>query len=187
MKCSGNYLWRRSIPITKGMPWTWQLILDQLVYASLLSRTWKSWIPSTNQQWLRATLQPVYTLQPLVTTRSYPLRSARSLTKVENNFHFSNSEIHLFHIDILIFCLISVAYQTDWRVFMCLRKEGFVIWGLVVVWQQEKVVWKDTVGAGLRCWHWIGSSRDGDCLKRPWVKRGWAPLFYSMYRSETCK
>jgi len=134
MQCSGNCLWRRSIPISKDVPWTWQLFLDQLVCASLVSHTWKSWSPSTDQQWLRAALQPVYTLQPLVTTVELAFSQCQVSKKLENNFLLSNSKIHLFciwYIDFLFsfywqYCL----YQTDWRVCMCLWKEGFVIWSL---------------------------------------------------------
>jgi len=47
IQCSGNYWWRRSIPTSEDV---------QLICASLLCRTWKSWSPSTDQRWLITTL-----------------------------------------------------------------------------------------------------------------------------------
>jgi len=47
IQCSGNYWWRRSIPVSEDV---------QHICANLLSRTWKSPSPSTDQRWLITTL-----------------------------------------------------------------------------------------------------------------------------------
>ena len=47
IQCSGNYWWRRRIPISEDV---------QLICANLLSHTWKSKSPGTYQQWLVTTL-----------------------------------------------------------------------------------------------------------------------------------
>ena len=88
------------------------------------------------------------------------------------------------------FCLayFSVWFSNSlWCVRVCVWERKILwcdMWDLVVVWQQEKVLWSyyyrlDTMCIGLWCWHWAGRSRDGDCLKsRPWDKKGWTPLPY---------